>query len=65
VGLLLLFAGLAGGAYSLDLWSLAGYGALDPEVSLRIVAPSMTAIILGVQIVFSSFFLGVLRLRRD
>ncbi len=63
-GLLLLFAGLAGGAYSLDLWSLAGFGALNPEVSLRIVAPSMTAIILGVQLVFSSFFLGVLGLRR-
>ena len=64
-GLLLLLAGLAGGAYSLDLWSVAGFGALNPEVSLRIVAPSMTAIILGVQLVFSSFFLGVLRLRRE
>ncbi|MEW6689364.1 MAG: glycosyltransferase family 2 protein [Pseudomonadota bacterium] len=64
VGLLLLLAGLAGGAYSLDLWSFAAFGALDPEVSLRIVAPSATAIILGLQLVFSSFFLGVLGLRR-
>src|SRR6185369_17092347 len=63
-GLLLLFAGLAGGAYALGLWRLAAFGALDPEVTLRIVAPSATAMIVGLQLVFSSFFLGVLGLRR-
>ena len=64
-GLLLLLAGLAGGAYSLGLWSLASFGALNPEVTLRIVAPSATAMIVGLQLVFSSFFLGVLGLRRQ
>ena len=64
-GLLLLLSGVAGGAYSLGLWSLASYGALDPEVSLRIVAPSATAMIVGLQLIFSSFFLGVLGLRRQ
>jgi glycosyltransferase involved in cell wall biosynthesis len=64
-GLLLLVAGLAGGAYSLGLWSLASFGALNPEVTLRIVAPSATALIVGLQLIFSSFFLGVLGLRRQ
>ena len=64
-GLLLLVAGLAGGAYSLGMWSLASYGALNPEVTLRVVAPSATAMIVGLQLVFSSFFLGVLGLRRQ
>jgi len=64
-GLLLLLAGLAGGAYSLGLWSIAHYGALNPEVTLRIVAPSATAMIVGLQLIFSSFFLGVLGLRRQ
>ena len=63
-GLLLFLTGLAGGAYSLGLWSLAAFGALNPEVTLRIVAPSATAMIVGLQLVFSSFFLGVLGLRR-
>jgi glycosyltransferase involved in cell wall biosynthesis len=63
-GLTLLLGGVAGGAYSLGLWSLASYGALDPEVSLRVVAPSATAMIVGLQLIFSSFFLGVLGLRR-
>ena len=64
-GLLLLLGGVAGGAYALGLWSLASYGALNPEISLRIVAPSATAMIVGLQLIFSSFFLGVLGLRRQ
>jgi glycosyltransferase involved in cell wall biosynthesis len=63
-GLLLFLAGLAGGAYALGLWRLAGFGALDPHATLRIVAPSATAMIVGLQLIFSSFFLGVLGLRR-
>ncbi len=65
VGLLLFLAGMAGGAYSLGLWSLASFGALNPEITLRIVAPSATAMIVGLQLIFSSFFLGVLGLRRQ
>ncbi|HTP62149.1 MAG TPA: glycosyltransferase family 2 protein [Burkholderiales bacterium] len=63
-GLLLLLAGLAGGAYSIGLWSIASFGALNPEVTLRVVAPSATSMIVGLQLVFSSLFLGVLGLRR-
>jgi hypothetical protein len=63
-GVLLLLAGLAGAAYALGLWKLASYGALDARATLRIVAPSATAIIVGLQLIFSSFFLGVLGLRR-
>lgn len=65
VGLALILAGLAGAAYSLGLWKVASFGALNPEVTLRIVAPSATALIVGLQLVFSSFFLGVLGLRRE
>jgi glycosyltransferase involved in cell wall biosynthesis len=63
-GMLLFVAGLAAGAYAVGVWGRASFGALDPEVSLRIVAPSVTALILGIQLVFSSFFLGVLGLQR-
>ncbi len=56
--------GKLGGAYALGLWRLAGSGALDPYMTLRIVAPSATAMIVGLQLTFSSFFLGVLGLRR-
>jgi len=64
-GLLVLLAGLAAGAYAVGMWGRESFGALNTEVSLRIVAPSATALILGLQLIFSSLFLGVLNLRRD
>jgi len=64
-GVLMFLTGLAGAAYALDLWRLAAFGALSPDVTLRVVAPSATAMIVGVQLVFSSFFLGLLGLRRQ
>jgi glycosyltransferase involved in cell wall biosynthesis len=63
-GIVLFVAGLAAAAYAVGMWGAASFGPLDPESSLRIVAPSVTALILGMQLVFSSFFLGVLGLRR-
>lgn len=64
-GLLLVLAGLGASAYAVGVWGRASFGALTPESSLRIVAPAVTALILGVQLVFASFFLGVLALRRE
>ncbi|HET9947850.1 MAG TPA: glycosyltransferase family 2 protein [Longimicrobiales bacterium] len=63
-GLLLILGGFASGAYAVGLWGGRSFGPLDPQVTLRIVAPSATALILGVQLAFSSFFLGVLGLKR-
>jgi glycosyltransferase involved in cell wall biosynthesis len=64
-GVVLLLAGLGAGAYAVGMWGRESFGALVPETSLRIVAPSATALILGLQLFFSSLFLGVLNLRRN
>jgi hypothetical protein len=65
-GLLLLACGLAGSIYSLVRWSEVSFGALDFSQSLRVVVPSATALIMGSQVILSSFFLSVLTLpRRD
>jgi glycosyltransferase involved in cell wall biosynthesis len=61
-GGLLLIAGLATSAYAVGFWGQAAFGPLDPAVSLRIVVPAVTALVLGLQTVFSSFFLSVLGL---
>jgi glycosyltransferase involved in cell wall biosynthesis len=64
VGLVVFLGGLVAGAYAVGLWGGTSFGPLDPSVSLRIVAPSATALVLGLQIVFSSFFISVLGLPR-
>ena len=63
-GITLVLAGLGGSTFAVGFWGRASFGALDPQVSLRFVIPSVTALILGIQLAFSSFFLGVLGLRR-
>ena len=64
IGVILLVLGMGGSLYALYIWNARLYGALDPAVTMRIVIPSVTALALGVQVVFSSFFLSVLQLKR-
>jgi hypothetical protein len=45
-------------------WRAAGFGALDPAVTMRLVIPGAVLVALGVQTLFSSFFLSTLGLRR-
>jgi glycosyltransferase involved in cell wall biosynthesis len=64
IGVILFLLGMGGSLYALYIWNARLYGALDPAVTMRIVIPSVTALALGVQVVFSSFFLSVLGLKR-
>jgi len=64
-GALLFLLGLSGSVWAVHLWSAHQFGALDASAMLRRVIPSVLALTLGVQIVFCSFFLSVLGLRRN
>ncbi|MDE2437655.1 MAG: glycosyltransferase family 2 protein, partial [Sphingomonadales bacterium] len=62
-GLALLAAGTAMSVESVLAWDRAHFGAFDPTVGMRIVIPSLTLAMLGLQTFFASLFLGVLDLR--
>lgn len=64
VGLLLLLLGLAGSIYAVVFWDEHSFGPLDPARTLRFVIPAVTSLMLGCQILLSSFFLSILGLRR-
>jgi len=64
LGALLVVAGLAFSVFSVWTWKRARFGGLDPAYTLRIIIPAVTSMIIGIQTVFSSFFLSVLGLRR-
>jgi glycosyltransferase involved in cell wall biosynthesis len=64
VASLLILAGLAGTAYSYWFWDQLSFGNLDPARTMRIVIPAVTALAVGCQTLFSSFFLSILGLRR-
>jgi hypothetical protein len=64
LGACLIITGLVCSVYSVFTWKQSHFGTLDPARTLRIIIPAITALIIGVQIVFSSLFLSVLGLRR-
>jgi hypothetical protein len=61
-GSLCVITGLGLAAAAVGFWGVHAFGPLNPEQSLRIVVPSATLLILGLQIGFSSCLLGVLQL---
>lgn len=56
-------SGLAGSVYALQYWAVSHFGDLDVRVTLRLVIPSVAAMILGLQTGLASFFLSVLGLQ--
>jgi hypothetical protein len=64
VGLVLVLLGLAGSIYAVVFWDQRSFGPLDPARTLRFVIPAVTSLMLGCQILLSSFFLSILGLRR-
>jgi hypothetical protein len=64
LGVSLVAAGLAGSVYAVAQWHGAAFGPQEPQHLMRIVVPSVTAIVSGMEIVFASFFMSLIRLRR-
>lgn len=64
VGVILFLLGLMGSGYSFYFWMQHGFGDLLPTEMMRILIPAFTCLISGVQIIFSSFFVSVLRLNQ-
>ncbi len=64
IGVLILFAGLGGTFYSLYQWEQSHFGQLEYSKTLRIVIPSVVALILGMQTILSSFLISVLSVNK-
>lgn len=63
LGLALLFAGIALLGKALWHWEDTGFGLLSYAENMRQVIPATTLVMLGIQTVFSSFFMSVLGLK--
>jgi len=60
LGLLLISVGGMGFAWSFRLWMQTHFGPLTPSQVMRITIPAVTFFIIGVQIIFASFFMKLL-----
>ncbi len=64
VGLALVVAGILGGVISFLRWRDEGFGELDTAQNVRVVLPAAMGLLLGVQTVLGSLYLGVLAVGR-
>lgn len=63
LGAILLIAGIALNIKSFLYWKNTDFGNLDPFVVLRWVIPSVTLMLLGVQIILSCFYLSIVTIK--
>lgn len=62
LGGLLVATGLGLSIWAVWFWGDRGFGQLQPTQTLRLVIPGTLCLVLGCQMILTSFFLGVLRL---
>jgi hypothetical protein len=55
-------AGLAELCHAVWIWRAAGFGPLPTTDTLRLVIPATTGIACGMQLIFASFLISILRL---
>jgi glycosyltransferase involved in cell wall biosynthesis len=63
-GTLLCVLGLTGSIIAVVTWESTSFGPLAPTSVMRTVIPSVTAVILGIQLIISSFFIALLSIKR-
>ena len=62
---LFLLIGLAGTYIGVNHWGKNGFGTMNPGNLMRIIIPSITSLLLGVQLFFGSFLFSMLGLKKN
>lgn len=62
LGTLLTFIGIGLTIYAIVVWKEQSWGELNPTDVMPITIPAVYLVIIGVQVAFASFFLGVLNI---
>jgi len=63
IGSLLVLIGLIGSILAVFCWSLHDFGSLNASQMLRLTIPTLITFVCGIQLMFSSFFLGILEIK--
>lgn len=63
LGVLLFITGIVCSVLAVTVWSKFSYGELNPNRTMRLTIPAFTAIVLGTEMIFSSFFIGILKIK--
>ena len=61
-GFILAFIGLAASVASLVIWEKSGFSQMEPEKLMRLVLPAATMLEVGIETMFASFLMGILKI---
>lgn len=62
IGFILFLLGIMISILGIVVWKKESFGQLDPTFVMRLLIPAVTVIIIGIQILFASFFIGILNI---
>lgn len=63
IGLLCLLVGFVMTIGAFVIWGNTSFGGLDPQRTMRLAIPALVLMVVGVQMMFSSFFIGILNIK--
>lgn len=63
LGLLLTLCGIIMTAAAFVIWKGTSFGNLDPQEMMRMTIPALTLMVVGIEMIFASFFIGILNIR--
>lgn len=64
IGVVLTLMGLIATIVAFVIWGNNSFGSLQPESIMKITIPATTLIAIGIEMIFASFFLGILEIER-
>jgi glycosyltransferase involved in cell wall biosynthesis len=64
IGVLLTLLGIVATIIAFVIWGNNSFGNLQPESIMKITIPAATLIAIGIELIFASFFLGILEIER-
>jgi hypothetical protein len=63
LGVVMTVVGFLLSVWALSIWGQRGFGGMEAASTMRIVLPAATVLIMGTQVIFSSFFLSIIGIR--
>lgn len=64
IGVVMFLLGIVASVLSIIYWKNQGFGSLHPEVLMRLTVPAATLITFGIETMFASFLVGVLKIKK-
>lgn len=65
IGVLLTLAGVIVTIAAFVIWKGTSFGNLNPQEMMRMTIPALTLMVVGIEIIFASFFIGILNIKHQ